>query len=289
LNCKTFVLKLCLLVCALCLSACATQETHHRSSVVDYLYPSSKPQVIQPSVPTLRLPLKVGLAFVPEQRSRSEGGVFNWSRQGATPALTEARKTALLEALAGHFRRYDFVGGIEVIPSAYLTAGGGFANLDQVRTMYGVDVVALVSYDQVQFTDEGLLSLSYWTLVGAYIVSGEKNDTHTLMDTAVYDIASRKMLFRAPGTSQVKGTATPINLSEALRADSVKSFEQANQAMLSNLDTQLTAFRQRVKERPEEARIERAPGYSGGGALDIWACLVLILSLAAAIRRRSAA
>jgi rhombotail lipoprotein len=256
-------------VCLLCLGGCASQTVHHSSSVVDYLYPRAKQEIIQPSVPTLRLPLKVGLAFVPERRSQSEGGFWNWSRAVAGPALTEARKTALLETLASHFRRYDFVGTIEVIPSAYLTQAGGFSNLDQLRTMYGVDVVALVSYDQVQFTDEGVWSLSYWTLVGAYVVTGEKNDTSTLMDTAVYDVASRKMLFRAPGTSQIKGSSTPVNLAQALREDSAKSFELANGQMVANLDTQLTAFRQRVKERPEEVRVERAPGYSGGGALGV--------------------
>lgn len=251
---------------ALLLAGCASQEVHNRSSVVDYLYPRSKPEVIQPAIPTLRLPLKVGIAFVPEQATRSSGGTLWTGRASATP-LTEAQKTALLETLAAHFRRYDFVSSIEVVPSSYLMPGGSFTNLDQIRTMYGIDVVALVSYDQVQFTDEGFLSLSYWTLVGAYTVAGEKNDTSTLMDTAVYDIPSRKLLFRAPGTSQVKGSATPVNLGEALRADSRKGFEEANRLMLVNLDQQLTAFRQRVKDRPQDVRIEHSPGYSGGGAL----------------------
>jgi len=248
-------------------SACGTQEVRNRSSVVDYLYPRSKQEVVQPSIPTLRLPLKVGVAFVPEQPLRTSGGGL-WGRPTTAGALTEARKTALLETLAAHFRRYDFVGSIEVVPSAYLTAGGSFTNLEQIRTMYGIDVVALVSYDQVQFTDQGLLSLTYWTLVGAYVVSGEKNDTSTLMDTAVYDIASRKMLFRAPGNSQVKGSSTPVNLAESLREDSAKGFDQANQLMLASLDQQLTAFRQRLKDRPDEVRVERTAGYSGGGAMD---------------------
>lgn len=271
---------------ALLLTGCASQEIRNRSSVVDYLYPRSKQEVVQPSIPTLRLPLKVGIAFVPEQAARSSGGTF-WSGRVAPASLTEARKNALLETLAGHFRRYDFVGSIEVIPSAYLTPAGSFANLDQVRTMYGIDVVALVSYDQVQFTDQGLLSLTYWTLVGAYVVSGEKNDTSTLMDTAVYDIASRKLLFRAPGTSQIKGSATPINLGEALRADSAKGFEQANQMMLVQLDQQLAAFRQRMKDRPEEVRVERTAGYQGGGAPDAgW--IVLVALAVIALRRRRA-
>lgn len=34
--------------------------------------------------------------------------------------------------------------------------------------MTGADIIALISYDQVQFTDEGLASLSYWTVLGYY-------------------------------------------------------------------------------------------------------------------------
>lgn len=267
------------------LSACGTQEVRNRSSVVDYLYPRSKQEVVQPSIPTLRLPLKVGIAFVPEQPARTSG-MGLWGRPSTAGALTEARKTALLESLAAHFRRYDFVGSIDVVPSAYLTAGGGFTNLDQIRTMYGIDVVALVSYDQVQFTDQGLLSLTYWTLVGAYVVSGEKNDTSTLMDTAVYDIASRKLLFRAPGNSQIKGSSTPVNLAESLREDSAKGFEQANQLMLVSLDQQLAAFRQRLKDRPNEIRVERATGYSGGGAVDGAWLVIGLLGLGGACWRR---
>ncbi|NIQ95366.1 MAG: rhombotarget lipoprotein, partial [Desulfuromonadales bacterium] len=69
--------------------------------------------------------------------------------------------------IAADFRRHDFIGRIELIPAPYLRPGGSFANLDQIRTMYGVDAMALLSYDQVQYTDEDLLSLTYWTIVGA--------------------------------------------------------------------------------------------------------------------------
>ncbi len=142
--------------------------------------------------------------------------------------------------------------------------------------MYGIDVIALVSYDQVQFTDEGLLSLTYWTLVGAYVVSGEKNDTSTMLDTAVYDIKSKKMLFRAPGTSNIKGRATPINLSEELRVDSIRGFEEATGHMISNLDVQLANFREKIKRNPEQIKIVHREGYSGGGAIG-WMEAVLML------------
>ncbi|MDW7645076.1 MAG: rhombotarget lipoprotein [Desulfuromonadales bacterium] len=145
--------------------------------------------------------------------------------------------------------------------------------------MYGIDVIALLSYDQVQHTDEGLLSLSYWTLVGAYLVKGEKNDTSTMLDAAVYDIPSRKMLFRAPGLSHVEGTATPVNLSEQLRTDSLLGFERASEDLIVNLRQQLELFQEKVRSSPEEVKIVHRPGYTGGGATDeVLLGLALILA-----------
>ena len=121
----------------------------------------------------------------------------------------------------------------------------------------------------VQFTDEGILSLTYWTLVGAYVISGEKNDTSTMLDTVVYDIQSKKMLFRAPGTNNFKGSATPVNLSEELRSDSMKSFEAATSQMTSNLDIQLSNFKEKIRNNPEKVKIILREGYSGGGVFGI--------------------
>ena len=253
-----------ILMLAVLLSGCAARQTRMKSSVVDYLYPTQSETAVQPRIPVLNIPVKVGIAFVPEQPVRS-AGMKLWPGDTGGVAPTEAKKADLLERVADHFRKHEFVSDIEVIPSAYLTPGGGFANLEQIKTMYGIDVIALVSYDQVQFTDEGFLSVTYWTLVGAYVFSGEKNDTSTMLDTAVYDIQSRNMLFRAPGTSNIKGRATPINLSEELRADSIEGFEQATDEMISNLDTQLANFREKVKRSPEQVKIVRRPGYSRGG------------------------
>lgn len=198
-NCLVILL---LVILLLLMPSCATRSTHHRSSsVVKYLYPDKKDYVEAPSIPKLAFPLKVGIAFVPESYAKSQ-------------ALTETAKMNLMKEVRGHFKKYNFVKSIDLIPSAYLRNKGGFANLDQIQTMYGIDVIALLSYDQAQFTDEGLASITYWTIIGAYIIPGEKNDTHTMVDATVYDIQSRKMLFRAPGTSHITSSATPINLSE---------------------------------------------------------------------------
>lgn len=262
-------------------SGCASKQTRTKSSVVDYLYPKESGKIVQPSIPLLNIPIKVGIAFVPDQSAK-----MRWTRSRST-MLTEVDKANLLEKVANNFRGYKFVSDIEVIPSAYLTPKGGFSNLEQIQTMYGIDVIALVSYDQAQFTDKDFLSLTYWTLIGAYIVSGEKNDTSTMLDTAVYDIASKKMLFRAPGTSKVKGRATPINLNEELRADSLKSFEEASKKMTNNLIIKLNDFKEKIKQNPKQVKIVYHDGYSGGGAFGLFELAILLLIMVITIAKKS--
>jgi rhombotail lipoprotein len=277
---SVFFIALCI---TFSLSGCATtREKHNAASVVDFLFPDTKEPVVTPGIPVLKLPLRVGIAFVP-----SSGRAYS-----QVSGLTEKRKTDLMQQVAGHFKKYPFVKEIEVIPSAYLRTKGSFANLDQIRTIYGVDVIALISYDQVQFTDQDFLSLTYWTIVGAYIVPGEKNSTHTLLDTVVYDVASRKMLFRAPGTHHVKGRTTLANLTEQLRLDSETGFSEAAKDMTANLDIQLAVLKDKIKERPEEYKVVRTPEYvgrTGGGSIDE-IMLALLIALGGGlwwIRRRA--
>ena len=259
--------------------SCSSQQSRSKSSVVDFLYPAELNAVIQPSIPTLNIPLKVGIAFVPDQTSVTRGG-NQWTGISASESgLTSARKTELLEKVGSSFKELSFVSDIEVIPAEYLQPGGSFNNLEQIQTMYGIDIIALVSYDQVQFTDEGVLSLTYWTIVGAYVVSGEMNDTSTMLDTVVYDIKSKKMLFRAPGTSVVKGSATPVNLSKQLREDSLKGFNIASEEMTKNLHMQLTRFKENIKKNPEQVNIVHREGYSstGGGAFNFYELIIFLL------------
>lgn len=238
------------------LSGCSNQQTRSASNLVDYLYPKEQTSQIKPGTPNLKLPLKIGIAFVPSQ-APDHYGRNEWTGNHDLTTLTESKKTQLLDKIAGHFRKEKFVSDIQVIPSNYLTQQGSFSNLSQIKTMYDIDVIALVSFDQIQFTDGSFLSLSYWTLVGAYTVSGEKNDTNTLLDTTIYDIDSKKMLFRAPGTSHVKGRSTPVNLSEELRLDSIEGFDLATENMIKNLEEQMNAFRERIKQNPDLVKITR--------------------------------
>ncbi|MFY3743504.1 rhombotarget lipoprotein [Anaeromyxobacter sp. Red801] len=279
------------------LGACAQTTARRATSVVNYLYPAGQPEAAQPSVPKLTLPLRVGIAFVPPAASEVTQAAYVGDRDAAAP---ETERVRLMETIAAHFRERPYVKSVEIIPTAYLTPGGGFANLDQIRNMFGVDEIVLIAFDQVQFKDQGMATLTYWTLVGAYVVQGEKHDTRTLMDAVVLDIPSRKLLFRAPGTSVVKGRSTPVNESEELRQDRQHGFKLATAELITALDAQLTAFQERLKAQPDEVKVVRTAEYekraaaSGGGAVDA-ATLAILAALAGGAlvgslrRRRSGA
>jgi rhombotail lipoprotein len=229
------------------------------------------------------VPLRVGIAFVPS-------GSASGRHYGSSEAdLSEMQKTNLLQRVAAEFRSRDYIESIEIVPTTYLRPAGGFENLEQVRRMLNFDVVALVAYDQVQFTSENFFSVAYWTVVGAYVFKGNRNDSHTLMEAVVYDIPSRHLLFRAPGASQVKASTTLVDMRQRLRDDSARGFEEATNDLITNLKTQLEDFRTRVRQAPGTvARIEHKPGYKGGGALDggFVALLALLAGAGWLARRR---
>lgn len=283
-----------LLAVPIALTACVgAHRTQHRTSVVDYLYPGGRPNADTAGIATLRLPIRVGIAFVP---GRGDGGTrYAASAESDVP---EAERLRLTRAIADHFRQRPFVRAVELIPSSYLRPGGGFENLEQLRGMFGVDVIVLLAYDQDQFTGEDASTLTYLTVLGAYVVRGEKNSTHTMLDAVVIDVASRKLLFRAPGRSVVQGRATPVSLDLARREDRLEGFSLAAADLAKNLDQELTAFPQRIRDSEGEIRVQRtaeydrrvaASGGSGAGAIDpaTLAVLALLGTAGLAARRRA--
>jgi rhombotail lipoprotein len=273
---KRFLTLFCVFA-LLALGGCASVFEHggkrQAGSIVDYLYPDAKEAPnLEPTVTRLRLPVRVGIAFVP-------GGGY-----GAGPQ--EAAKTQLLERVRSAFTQYDYIGSIEVIPSSYLRPRGGFANLDQVARMFNVDVIALVSYDQIRFNDTNRLAVLYWTVVGAYLVKGDQYDVQTMVDAAVFDVRSRKLLFRAPGTSQVKGTATLAGYGKEVRGAASSGYDQAVEQMIPQLQTQLAGFKERAKSDPG-IQVERRDGRQGAGSIG-WLAALLFLGAAWAIGRRHA-
>lgn len=243
------------------------------SSLVDYLYPGGEqPPKVDGVIPNLHVPLRVGLAFVP-------------SNSGSTPGLSEANKTELLQKVRDAFKERDFIAHIEVIPETYLRSRRGFDSLEQLGRLYQLDVMALVSYDQVVHSDDRASSILYWTVIGAYVVKGSKNDVQTFVDTAIFDIPTRRLLFRAPGVDKSSSNTTLIGSAEELRKSREQGFERAMGDMTTNLATELDVFRERIKQDKSVA-VTKRPGYSGGGE---GFGLSIVLLLAGLICRRGAA
>ena len=257
-----------MMVSLLGIAGCASWVSNNGAkqvgSVVDYLYPNAKevPQMKE-EVTLLRPPVRIGIAFVP-------GG--NW---GA--GLSETEKLKLLERVKAAFSKQPFIGAIEIIPSAYLQPKGGFTNMEQVARMFNVEVVALLSYDQVQFNDTNSLAVLYWTIVGAYIIHGDQYDIQTLVDASIFDVRTHKLLFRAPGTSQIKGSASMSGFSERARVARTEGYNKAVDELIPQLQNELDKFKERIKS-DAGIRVENKPGYSGGGSLD-WLGFALACAL----------
>jgi rhombotail lipoprotein len=235
------------------------------SSLVDYLYPDGQiPPDFDEQVPRLKLPLRVGIAFVPQPPQAS----------GEGPA--EALKNEVLQKVREQFKARKYIASIEVIPDTYLRSTRGFEGMQQVARLYAVDVMALVSYDQLAATGDNKLALTYWTIVGAYVIKGTENQTQTFVDTAVFDVASRKLLFRAPGVDNRERTSTAIEAAEVSRAVRAESFAAAMASMSTNLAAELDRFEQRLKDEPGIASVEWKAGSGGGGGSADPALLVLL-------------
>ena len=155
----------CLLSLLTSLAACSPSAVRYNSSSVEYLYSDREEIAETAGIPILRLPLKVGIAFVPDGHATPEyrrGGLAaRWIAGNRPEALPESDRVKLLERVGRRFAPLTFVQRIEIIPSAYLRPRGGFANLDQIQRLFGIDAIVLLAYDQTQFTDEGAVSLTY--------------------------------------------------------------------------------------------------------------------------------
>ncbi|TVR53079.1 MAG: rhombotarget lipoprotein [Puniceicoccaceae bacterium] len=251
------------------------QQATRSTGIMSFLYPDeARPKMVE-AVPRLELPLRVGLAFAPEVST-------GWRRTG----LPEASRVELLEAVRAHFEQLPFVEDIQVIPAGYLRPKGGFQNLDQLRSLLGIDVIALVSYDQVQFTWENIRSFAYWTIVGTHLVRGQENSTHTLLEAGVFHIESRRLLFRAPGTSEVAGRSTLVRLEEQWRQDSEEGFKEAVARLSANLHREVLAFQVRLRKGPGEFQIAHRPGYTGAGRLGWLPVLVILAAMVLGRRMR---
>jgi rhombotail lipoprotein len=143
--------------------------------------------------------------------------------------------------------------------------------------------MALVSYDQLSVSSDNKASFLYWTIVGAYVIKGTDTDVQTFVDTAVFDVQSAKLLFRAPGVHKSSDKTTAIESTETARKQSEASFGAAVDVMTQNLAAELVRFEERVAENPTLAEVKWKSDSGGGGAFDR---LLILFLLAFAIQHR---
>ena len=271
-------------VAALMLSGCAAldamlsdaghRQSHNSSSLVEFLYPDGRVPPAENQIPELRVPLRVGLAFLPTQ-----GG----------EGPTAVQRDELLERIRQRFADRKFVTEIVTIPDYYLRDNRGFGGLQSVQRLYAIDIMALVSYDQVTNTGENDWSLGYLTIVGAYVLKGSSHDVATLVDLAVVDPVTQSLILRAGSTDSRNRNTTLIDKEREVRESSAASFATATTQMIDNFDVALTKFEADVRAGKANVRVAQRASTSakgGGGSFGPLALGVLLILLAARRSRR---
>jgi rhombotail lipoprotein len=249
------------------LSGCTVMHTQSRgsSSLVSFLYPADgPPPPSENAIPELGVPMRVGLAMLPSSYRFDED------------PLDATQKVELLERIRERFLSRRFVSEIVVIPDYYLTHERGFVGLEGVQRLYDVDVIALVSYDQVTHRDDNPLSLGYLTIVGLYVLPGTSHETATLVDLAVVDPVTRSLVLRAGGADTRAGRATLVNLNRESREEGAEGFAAAGDQMIEHFDAALTAFESEVRAGTANVRVVSRNGSGGGGAFGLVELLILL-------------
>jgi rhombotail lipoprotein len=262
-----------------CFSSCQ-RHAQNSTSLVGFLYPNGAPppaQDTQPQLqPQLHLPLRVGLAFLPSNGEPRIGP-------------DAAQKEALLQEIRKRFVSRKFIAEIVLIPDYYLQGKRGFDGLEGVQRLYGVDLMALVSYDQVAHEDDNRWSLGYMTIVGAYVLKGTRHDVSTLVDLAVVDPATHSLVLRAGGFDTRHGTVTLVDENRRLRETATEAFAAATQQMIDHFDGALTAFETEVRDGKANVRVVsnhgKPTGGGGLGAID-WLALLFLAPIAVTAARR---
>lgn len=263
---------------ALCSYDCGKSRSGSSSSLVGFLYPGGEVPEAEDAIPELRVPMRVGLTFLPD----TAGGA----------GVDAAQRAEVLERIRQRFLARKFIAEIVVIPDYYLTHNSGqsgFDSLAGLQRLYNLDLLALVSHDQVTYTDENSLSLTYLTIVGAYIFPGSKHEVTTLVDLAVVDPKTRSLLLRAGGTNAQERTTTLVDQEPVARGTRQKSFSAASDQMIEHFDVALAQFEDNVRSGKASVKVTRRDGGGGGGSMDVMLIVAALGLVAARLRRRATA
>ena len=215
-------------------------------SALRYLYPTQQQAVGTADVTQLQLPLRVGVAFLPDSGyHRVDGGSLN---QALNPLLK------VLQA-------QPFVRSAVALPHDALTPSGGFAELDKLSLMHRIDVVMLIGYQQTAYSAENPLALLDLSIVGAYVIPGHNNEVTTQLTATAIHVASRRYLLSADSVVQASGHSTLSHAPSQIREKQSDGFVQSVAELEQPLQLALTQFKTSLKS---DNSIKIAGGSAGG-------------------------
>ena len=231
----------------LLLVGCGKPNTtiQRQSSLMGYLSPVADKDAAPGSQgpATVRLPLALGVAFLPSNNSHSSSF---WNGNAETVFLPPESERRMAEQFRISLAGKPWIGSLRMIPSSDLAGNGGGQGLERVAALNHVEAIILIAVNQVQVSHPKASSLAYWTGVGGYVVRGDKNDTSTLLDAGLYHVASRNLLFRADATSLVQGSSSWNKRDQRLQENSLVGLSRAMEGLVVNLDQAAAVFQQDV-------------------------------------------
>ena len=116
-----------------------------------------------------------------------------------------------------------------------------------MQRLYSLDVIALVSYDQVMHDHQNDWSLGYITIVGAYVLKGDRYDFSTLVDLAVVDPATHSLILSAGGVDTQHGSSSWLTC-RARHANAAAFSSALPEQMIGHLDRALADFQARCAQ-----------------------------------------
>lgn len=265
----------CALLISLSLTGCVgwdwvARDTHASTPLVKFLYGDDAVPPQDASV-QLRLPIRVGLSFLPSENRTS----------GAMP--TAAQRAEVLQAIREKFRGLPYVTEIVIVPDYYLDPRhGGMAQLQQLARLHHLDLYALASYDIVSANEMNAGALAYLTIVGQFFVPGDTQTTQTLLDLAVIEPQGRQLVLRAGGTSQVKNLTSMADMDRTRSLQIEKGLHLAREQLVANFAAELGDFENRVRAGTAPLTVARQ---GGGGSVDL-ALLAALAGCLALLRWR---
>lgn len=211
---KKWVSLICMLA-AVTIGGCAADV--HRTRVTGtapiFSYLSLKDSTIggAPTDP-LTFPTRVAIVYAPPLSTKPQ---------------TEQVPQTTLHAAAESLKKQLLVHS-NYVKSVVIGHTGETLSLEQIRNMYGCDIVVILSYSQLQSAERGGISKALdITLVGGHLYPGVTISTETGIEATVIHAPTQYILFTESGSNSRKTYSIPGGVDTSARNEAREGFTEA--------------------------------------------------------------